>query len=296
MLKRRLYGLIKFLLRGVMTENNKWAVYHAFKSNSKDSGGRLRYLTDMLDIHPVRSVKFIRAHLYSLLTGKKIPVFVHIPKTGGTYVASCFPRDGFVTLNHMLLRDKLTDQYIPVGLMGTKWRPSSNHVLFTTVRNPITFFRSYYHHVVGHGQYHNHEHYDFKIATKGFDYLMQTIMDREDPWPSRKFLYPQLFDGSGKLIVNWVNRNETLDKDMTDFAKLFGYEFKSGSKKRMSPVKNLREYYTDSLMERVCEVYSRVFKVFGYSMFGLETKGKLYHDVTSVDICYNYINDKLYIL
>ncbi len=277
-------------------KNFEWAIYYVYRSNSKNSGGRLRYWMDRLDVHPRRTLKFMGARLYSMVTGKKIPTFVHIPKTGGTYVSSCFPSNGFVTLNHMLLREDLTDQYIPKGLMGTKWKSTSKYVLFSTVRNPLTFFRSYYHHVIGHGQYHNHDHYDFKTAQKGFEYLLQTILDRDDVWPCRKFLYPQLFDQSGRLIVSWINRNENLDNDMKCFAEKIGYPYLPGEKKRVAPVKDLKEYYSESLMEMVREVYTREFEVFGYNTFGTEQTGILYRDVSSLEVYYYYKNDKFHIV
>ncbi len=279
-----------------MTDPYAWADYHAKYSNGDRSsiGGMSRYWLDRLDIHPKRTLALFRASRFAKRNRKKIPVFVHIPKTGGTYVNSCFSRDAFVSLSHMLLREKLTDQYIPVGLMGTKWKPSANHVLFTTVRNPLTFFRSYYHHVIGHGNYHNPLHYDYKIAQKGFDDLMRTIMGREDVWPSRKFLYPQLFDQSGKLIVSWINRIENLDEDMKLFAEMQGYSFLPGEKKRAAPVKDLSEYYSDALMEKVCEVYAREFDTFGYSIYGLKSTGKLYRDVSYTNVTYNYKKDELF--
>lgn len=279
----------------LVNSNYKWIHYHAFYSNANKSGGFLRFIMDRMDIHPKRTLALIRASRCASISGKKIPVFVHIPKTGGTYVTSRFPRDAFVSLNHMLLRVKRTDEYIPLGLVGTKWKPSSNHVLFTTVRNPLTFFRSYYHHVIGHGLYHNHSHYDFEIAQKGFDYLMRNIMERDDIWPSRKFLYPQLFDQSGKLIVRWINRTENLDEDMKLFTEMLGYPFSPGEKKRAAPVKDLSEYYSDALMEQVCDVYAREFDAFGYSVYGLEATGKLYRDVSSTGVSYNYKNDELFI-
>jgi len=275
-------------------KNYDWALYHAYHANSKDSGGRLRYWLDRFDIHPRRSINFIKAHLYSIETGKQIPVFVHIPKTGGTYITSCFPANGFVTLSHMLLRKDLSDRFIPIGLMGTKWQPSTRHILFSTVRNPLTFFRSYYHHVIGHGQYHNHEHYDFKVAQKGFDYLMRTIMDRDDVWPSRKFLYPQLFDQSGQLIVNWINKNESLDEDMKCFSEKLGYPpYTPGEKKRAAPVKDLSEYYSENLKDLVDEVYAREFDVFGYMGTGSPGQKLLYRDVSLAKVSYNYLTDKL---
>ena len=74
-------------------------------------------------------------------------------------------------------------QVYPMG--WTKWRPTNRHILFTTVGIHYSRFTTI---VIGHGQYHNSKHYDFKMS-KGFDYLFRKVMDREDYWLSRKFLF-----------------------------------------------------------------------------------------------------------
>lgn len=272
-------------------EDYNWAAYHANHSNSKNYGW-LRYWLDRFDIHPKQKLRLIQTYLYSVKTGSKVLVYVHIPKTGGTSVTSGVHADWFVTLNHMLLRENLTDQFIPIGLMGTKWQPSTRHVLFTTVRNPLTFFRSYYHHVIGHGQHHNHEHYDFKTAQKGFDYLMRVIIDRDDFWPSRKFLYPQLFNQSGQLIVNWINRTESLNEDMKCLMTKMGYPFTPLETKRAAPIKELSSYYSDHLMNQVSEVYSREFEAFGYVGNGDVDRPLLVQDVSLKSATYDYISDQ----
>jgi len=274
--------------------NVNWALYYAFKSNGKQSGGYIRYWMVLHDIHPRRTVSFSFMRALSFFTRRKVAVFVHIPKTGGTYITSYFPNYGFVTLNHALLREALDDCHVPIGLIGTKFKPRQYHVLFSTVRNPLTFFRSYYHHVVGHGKWHNHDHYDYKASQKGFYYLMQVILDRDDKWPSRKFLYPQLFDQSGKLIVKWINKNESLDEDVSLFAQSLGYRFEKGEKKRVAPVHELSEYYSDALLEQVHKVYQREFDVFGYQERHYSSNAILLHrDVSRYTVTYDYRTDNL---
>lgn len=273
----------------------EWAKYHAFCSDGiGNSGGHLQYWADRLDIHPRRWFAVVRANQYSRLTGKKVAVFVHIPKTGGTYVKSCFPENGFISLGHALLREELSDDFVPKGLTGTRYRPGQNHYLFTIVRDPIKFFRSYYHHVIGHGNFHNPDHYDYKAAGKGFDYLMRVIMDRDDVWPSRKFLYPQLFDQSGKLVVSWISRNEMLDTDMASLAGKLGYHYKHGEKKRSAPVSALSDYYSDELLQQVESVYRRERDLFGYSPeAGNGANTLLVRDVSCSRCRYDYLQDQL---
>ncbi len=275
-----------------MAEHDKWARYHAFQSDGKRKGGHLRFLMDKYDVHPTRKFKLLKATIYSKRCNKKIPVFIHIPKTGGTYISSLFPKQAFIPLSHSLLRENLSDEQIPVGLTGTRFRPSKSHFLFTTVRNPITFFRSYYHHVIGHGRWYNTDHYDYHIAKKGFEYMLQSIMNRDDKWPSRKFLFPQLFDQSGRLIVNWVNKNESLDEDLCELANFLGYEFRKGPKKRSAPVKAIEDYYTKGLMNQVCETYKREFLLFGY--IASKDISLIYRNVRQNNLNYDFRKDCLY--
>lgn len=278
-----------------MNKQYKWIIHHAYSSGAWKKGGLLRYWMDRLDLHPRTTIKLLRANAYSFVTKKKIPVFIHIPKTGGTYVNSCFPSNGFVSLGHALLRESLGDDHVPVGLIGTRFRPLKRHVLFSTVRNPLTFFRSYYHHVIGHGKWYNSNHYDYQAAQRGFEYLMQTIMDREDKWPSQKFLFPQLFNQSGQLVVSWINKNEMLDEDMALFAKSLGYRFKKGEKKRAAPVREMAEYYSDALQQQVHEVYKREFALFGYDKDSCMDNNSvpLHRDVASHVLTYDYEKDDL---
>ncbi len=273
----------------------EWARYHSLYSNGiGNSGGILRYWADRCDLHPRRWIAFARASLHARLAGKRVVVFVHIPKTGGTYVKTCFPENGFVTLGHALLREDLSDDFVPKGLVGTRYRPHPNHCLFATVRDPVTFFRSYYHHVIGHGHYHNRDHYDFKAASKGFDYLMRAIMDRDDAWPSRKFLYPQLFDQSGRLIVSWINRIEMLDADMAAFMETLGYPYVPAERKRSAPVSVLTDYYSDELLQQVESLYGRERDLFGYAQdAGARTGGLLVQDVSASRCTYDYVRDQL---
>lgn len=278
----------------MFTESFEWARYHAYSARPKRRGSKGQYLMDIFDIHPKLKIRLANSYFQSIKTKKKIPVYIHIPKTGGTYLTHHNDWNKLVALNHMLLRDELSDRYIPIGLTGTKWRPTNRHILFTTVRNPLTFFRSYYHHVIGHGQYHNSQHYDFNNANKGFDYLVRKVMDREDYWPSRKFLFPQLFDQSGNLVVQWINRNESLSDDVQSFGKKFGHKFNTPcDKKRSAPVGNIRDYFSVSLEKLARNVFWREFELFGYSDDARSAQNILVGDVSFASVTYDYVTDDL---
>jgi hypothetical protein len=277
-----------------MKEQYKWMIHHAYNSNSKNKRPYLKYWMDRSDLHPKTTIKLNLAKLYSFISSKPVAIFIHIPKTGGSYLNLSFPKFSFVSMGHVLIRKALNDEYIPVGLIGTKIKIPKNFFVFSTVRNPLTFFRSYYHHVIGHGPWHNPNHYDFNAGKKGFDYLMKTIMNRTDKWPSRKFLFPQLFDQDGNLIVNWINKNESLDRDMITLCENLGYQFKKGERQRVSPAKSLSRYFIPHLLEEAYKIYHREFKLFGYCDSSKKCNIPILHgDTKSADIKYYYKKDKL---
>ncbi len=275
----------------------KWMVYQAFHSKKKRYAGHLRLLMHSVDFHPRREVYFAKNHFRAMITGREILVFLHAGKTGGTYLASQIKGVPFVTLNYSLLREDLDDAHIPLGLIGTRYRPAKNHFLFSTVRHPLHFFPSYYHHALGFGSYRNEQHYDYAIAQKGFEYLMKSILDRDDVWPSRRFLFPLLFDQSGRMVVSWINRTETLDEDMEALAREKGFEYQRGRPKRVSPRKGLDHYYSDSLREVIEKHYIREINLFGYGHDAEPSSDSiLYRRVDPTRVRYVYTSDELSVM
>jgi hypothetical protein len=155
---------------------------------------------------------------------------------------------------------------------------------------------SYYHHVKGPLKV-NPNHYDYENAQKGFDYLINVIISRDSPWPSRRFLYPQLFDQSGNCIVNWINRVEALDSDLKQLHKKFGCAYQRVERKRVSETRNLsyEDHFTPNLLDKLVKLYSREMTLFGYERF--QTISPFYESnpINSTRIRYDYLSDALYL-
>ena len=139
--------------------------------------------------------------------------FIHIPKTGGTYVSQqenfgrsvVFP---LRNLGHATVVDPDWQLFldIPAPFGEEQAIPKAcldGSVVFSNVRNLFSFFVSYLHHAAGSlERYRNPHHYDFAAANKGFDYLLKTIAHRDAIWPSRKFVHYQLFaQPSGAAVL-----------------------------------------------------------------------------------------------
>jgi hypothetical protein len=203
--------------------------------------------------------------------------FIHIPKTGGTYVAQLensgqtiiFPirnlaHSTLVNQDWQLIWD------VPPPYGATSAVPLSavdGLIVFSNVRNIFSFFVSYLHHAAGHVErYHDTHHYDFSIANRGFEYLIKTISDRDLIWPSRKFVDYQLFSQpSGGSVVDWINCTATLDRDLREMAQYFGLGLRTGKSQREGLRTDYRSYYTDALADIVSKTWRREIDLFGFT-------------------------------
>jgi hypothetical protein len=203
--------------------------------------------------------------------------YLHIPKTGGTYLGQLdkFTRpvlSPFKYLGHSYIVDSPND--INIIRFDKKLATTSvisrkliaNYYIFSTVRNIYDWLVSYTSFAAG-WKYKNGNpgHYDYDVATKGFDYLVNTIANREDIWPNRKFIHCQLFSSNGDLIVDWLNRTDRLDTGLQQLASKFKLYYKKRNKQKVSNRQNYQHYYNNRLVDIVSETWSREINLFGFS-------------------------------
>lgn len=237
--------------------------------------------------------------LQRTIRGTNLPMIghVHLPKTGGSYTNSIQEYLPHLNLGHTLIRSDRGEKFCPVGLMPMDQDKVKRFFLFSTVRNPFQFLVSYYSQAGGDWDdrpYPNPDFYDYELAKQGFEPFVRAIMDRREPWPSGRFLFPTLFDDEGRCVVDWINRIEELDDDLMRLAKYFHRPYQSQARQNVSRrSKSVEEYYSDALRERVARVYHREMILFGYDGFGFASPGVELHPVDKSRLTYDYPRDEL---
>jgi len=210
---------------------------------------------------------------------KKKLAFLHIPKTGGTYIKQFETKTKpviypIIDLGHCCVIDSLMKNRIyPLkeGIVETvSLARIKKHYVFSAVRNIFSWLVSYAGHTGGwSAKYIDKNHYDYNNAQKGFDYLVKTIASRDSPWPCKKFIFFQLFCDNSKLVVDSLIRTETLDNDLKELAKDRNIKYQKKQKQRVVKHKDYRLYYNDTLRDLVYETWGRELKLYGYDFDGL---------------------------
>lgn len=215
--------------------------------------------------------------------------YVHVPKTGGTYLGQVEGSrrpvvDGVRYGGHTYIVDD-PDALNPIYLRHSDRdarravtpRAQIAHMqVLSCVRNVFDWLVSYYWHCGGlNPAYDDPDHYDRRRADRGFEYLVKSIADRDGQWPSRRLVFVQLFSSSGSFVCDRVFRTESLDTELETFARETGLRFRPNGRQRVSRSDDYRRYYDDALVELVATTWAREIRLFGFAFEGEATRPPL---------------------
>ena len=260
-----------------------------------------------------RRPKWFINHLYRKyynIVNKHAKVcFLHVPKTGGTYIGQLDSTAKPVIypinyLGHSVVVNNpldITDEFPPSG--GYKKsnfilkESLKNKTVITVVRNPFDWLVSYVGFAAGwNDKFMNKSHVDFDICSKGFDYAAKTILNRDTIWPSQRFLHFQLFSSDGDFIPDYILRNESLDSDLNDLSTKFNLKYVQRTKQKVGNRRDYREYYDDALIDLVNTRWGRDLDLFGYDFDGVLHNKITNRELSSLEkssITYRYSQDDL---
>jgi hypothetical protein len=204
---------------------------------------------------------------------------IHIGKTGGTSVAQSPLIHNF---GHVMFYDDdrpdSATNYIYVG--HDPERASGCVAPLSEARRfyCVSIVRNHYDWLVSYADWcgcfvpWNPGHYDHEIAKKGFDYLINSIVARDTQWPSRKFLFCQLFTPTGRCVPDHLFHTECLDKELAGYFGSVGATWvpqsrqKVGKRNRDHGRYDTTEWYfrDKTLAERVWDCWKEEMQLYGY--------------------------------
>ena len=229
-----------------------------------------------------------------------IYTFLHVPKTGGSYVGTVLDGATYNYSEHVVYIDTTKDvAHYPPSVTrliteGVWYNFTKRDVAelvrpdvacFATVRNPFDWLVSYWH-VAPQG---------YNVTT--FDAFLHLIMERSTGWPCRKLLYFPFF--ADEFLVDYLLHQDNLDVELAKCASMTKeLTYTKGLKVKVSESRlriDYRTYYNDELMELVQATWGRELQLFGYNFDG-RTEGILDTIIsakTKKNLTYSWDTDKL---
>lgn len=201
-----------------------------------------------------------------IISHKKRFIFIHIYKVAGTSVRNAFSPYADITFRKYTLRRLLyvlrlansPEEHI-TALELSERLPSNvfdGYFKFAFVRNPWDWQVSLYHYILSHPLHPQHR--DIKRLSSFRSYIMWRIEHGVELQKSF------VCGDDGRLLVDYVGRYETLEKDFEIICDRIGISA-SLPHKNPSNHKPYRSYYDSELAHMVAEHYRDDIEYFNYT-------------------------------
>ena len=187
-------------------------------------------------------------------------IFLHIPKTGGTWVTRYFRE---TNMSH-----NVEDLELAAHINGKvirELRPNTEDLCFCFVRHPLTWYRSYWQ--MRNTLTPNDRHVPFidSIVDLPFHQFIEAILDQHPNWLT------QFFDDYIERC-RLIGKQENLRNDLDNILKLLNipYDRDYLFSRPLQNVSNSNETYTYKLAKAIMEGEHRIIKEFNYNYIPLE--------------------------
>lgn len=220
--------------------------------------------------------------------------FIHIVKTGGTYVIQCQSPIadvdcGVIYPLRYLSHSYIVDSQPELSDPSIRWPRNSrvtpadikDRMYFSVVRNPFAVLVSLY------------EMRRKESVNGSFGVYLARLCDRRTRplvQEGSGFMFCQLFRSGGSLIVDYIGRQETMDADLRDVAMRADISYRSGCPRRhegshhpSGKTADWQSYYTKEMVATVRSVWRRELRMFGYDEKGLDENRALLPRVITKD-------------
>ena len=189
-------------------------------------------------------------------------IFIHIPKNAGSSIErALFNTEGAVS--HMTALNRANED---IDLFNKSFK-------FAIVRNPYDRFVSAYEYLKQGGR-NNHDlewskqniqHFqsfnEFVLALKDIEYRKKITS-----WIHFKEQAGFVCDEKNKVLVDYIGKYETLEKDFSHVCKEIGVSASLTHENKTPKRSDYKQYYTDESKAIVLDIYRRDFEVFGYAI------------------------------
>ena len=210
-------------------------------------------------------------------------VFIHIPKTGGTYAQKVLNtlNDNIIDVGHQWYNDiecegwgswakdtthKLHEKIVLTGYSNTLQK---DDYVFTVIRNPFDLLCSYYFH--GDNSFHNGWANCNNIhQIKSFEHFVNLYCDDTTNWHFpvlKENIFSQLYNGDD-VVVDEVIKFENLSKNISDFAEIHNLRVSPdlNTKQNQSNRRDsdFRKHYNNNMVDLLNIKMVEVLKRFNY--------------------------------